>query len=62
MKSFEDLQVGDVIENVEDGEMSVMLYDFNGDGEKIMCFADRSSIYPASQFDPEDWKLKKADI
>lgn len=58
MKTFENLRNGNVIENPDDGQMTVMFYDFYGDGKAIMCFADGKSIYPAFQFYPADWSLK----
>ncbi len=56
MKSFDNLHAGDIIENEEDGQMSVMLYDFHGDGKRVLCFASEKSVYLASEFDPEDWE------
>lgn len=56
MKSFDVLHEGNKVWNEEDGTMSVMFYDVNSDGKKIMCLADDRSIYPASQFDPADWE------
>lgn len=59
MENFDNLHSGDKIYNETDGIMEVMFVDFYGNGNKIMCFADKNSVYPASQFDPKDWELVK---
>lgn len=56
MKTFDNLKAGDRIFNEEDGIMKVGFYDFYATGEKIMCFVDKNSVWPAFQFYPEDWE------
>lgn len=59
MKTFANLKAGNRITNPIDGTMEVLFWDFHGTGKKVMCFADGKSIYPASEFDPADWEIKK---
>ena len=57
MKSFNNLKAGNRIKSDDDTVMEVLFWDFHSTGKKILCFADGKSIYPASEFDPVDWKL-----
>lgn len=56
MKTFKNLKEDSRIINADGETMDVIFWDFYGTGEKIMCFASKSAIYPANEFLPEDWE------
>lgn len=56
MKTFKNLKEDSRIISADGETMEVIFWDFYETGEKIMCFASKSSIYPANEFSPEDWE------
>lgn len=59
MKTFKGLRAGTRIYNKDSKLMEVLYYDFFSKGKKILCLADGRYIYPASDFDPAEWEIKK---
>lgn len=55
MRTFESLKAGDRIISKDGKKMECLFWDFYGNG-KIRCLADGKSIFPATEFDPEDWE------
>lgn len=58
MKTFENLKEGDIITNGTDGDMVATYYDFYGEGKKTLCLKDSIGLYPANQFNPNEWEMK----
>ncbi|MCD7805463.1 MAG: hypothetical protein LUH03_10060 [Oscillospiraceae bacterium] len=56
MTTFEGLQPGDHIIAQDGTLMEVMIFDYFLRGKVTMCFADEHSIYPATEFSPQDWE------
>ncbi len=60
-KQWINLKDGDIVHNATDGDMEVVWYDWYGEGREELCFKTEKSIFLGSQFDPNDWELKKIE-
>lgn len=58
LEQWNNLKEGDVIHNPVDGNMVVHYYDYFGEGKEI-CLCSDGWIWPASEFDHDDWELIK---
>ena len=62
LKSFNDLESGQIVHNHFEGKMTVSRLDFFHDGKEVVCLVDRKGmIYPAYQFSPDEWSLVTED-
>ena len=60
-KQWINLKDGDIVHNATDGDMEVVWYGWDEEAKKVLCFKTEKCIFLGSQFNPNDWELKKVN-